>query len=128
MWVSGVRARRGAFNWVTVFLVVVLLAIAFGAYAFVPMYYGEWTFRRVIQGEMIKAKERTDQEMMAEFNKVGGRVGVPTDGVQITRFNNEIRISYKYDRVIPILDKKMHFEDTLIRQMTDTQHLFHQNK
>ncbi|MCB1155518.1 hypothetical protein KDL45_17805, partial [bacterium] len=113
---------------VTVFLVIVLAAIAFGAYAFVPMYYGEWTFRRAISGEMIRAKEKTDSEIMAEINKVAGRVGVPTDGVQITRFNNEIRVAYKYDRVIPLLDKKMHFEDTLSRELQDTQHLFHQNK
>ncbi len=120
---------RGGFNYVSALLLLFLAAIVVGCWCYVPPIYGEMTLKRAIEAQMIKASQVSDQEMLAEINKVAERAKVPlsADGsININRFNNEIKVVYSYTRAVPLSFLPPYKVDkTMTREITQVQTLFH---
>lgn len=120
---------RGGFNYVTVLLLLFLGAVAVGCWCYVPPIYGEMTLKRAIEAQMIKASQVSDQEMLAEINKVAERAKISLAGdgaITINRFNNEIKVMYRYQRTLPLSFLPPYKVDkTLTREITQVQTLFH---
>jgi len=125
---NGSEKRLGGINYVTAILLLILIGGGYAAYVFVPVYLSDWKWRREITGQMIKAFDVGDIEIQSELLKHAEMLKIPvaaTGSLQITRFKNEIRIFYSYDREVSFPGiKKVHFEKTLKQEIKQVQHLF----
>lgn len=119
---------RSGITYVTVLLLLFVGSAVWLGYALVPAYSGDWKFRREVEGQMIKASERSDLQIREYLIKQAEilKIDIGTGSLDIVRGAGEITITYKYDRPVPLPKvESVHFEKKMSRPIEKIQHLFH---
>ncbi|MCZ7585931.1 MAG: hypothetical protein M5R36_22835 [Deltaproteobacteria bacterium] len=121
------ESRRGAINYVTIILLLILGGGIWAGVALGPAYMADWQFRREINGLMIKGKNISDYEIRQSIVKQAETLKIPFEGdagLSIARYEDDITVSYNYTRTVKFPGvRKLEFKKTMKRKMKDVQKL-----
>ena len=97
--------QSGEVNYVTVFLILMLLGIGFASVVFAPAWYKNYTLAHYAKGQAVKARVQSDFEIRDNILQEAQRMGIEYIDLNVSRHNETVTVDYSFEVPYPFSEK-----------------------